>query len=325
MNGKLRKITGWLTNNPIVIASVSLMIIMAIFVPEFASAANITTILGQMSYLGIATVGLAIVLIGGGNDLSIGSVISITGVLGVSMMINSTGAFTVPGGVLVTLGVGLGIGLINGVMVAYLKINAFMMTLITQMLFEGIALLLTDAKTITGVPEGFLAIGNTKIIGIPLSVFIMLIVFVVGQYILSNTKYGRKLFATGANMKAARLVGIKTNRMLLSAYLICGFLGGISGLIMTCRLGVGSPSSGSNIIMEIMSAAIIGGNSLFGGKGTAVGAAFGALLLCLISNGMTLLGIEYTVTMIVKGLIILFAVTVDMMNKKLAAKRLLAA
>jgi ribose transport system permease protein len=325
MNKVIKKTTGWLNANPIVVASLFLMIIMALFVPKFANIGNIMTVLGQMSYLGIATVGLAFVLIGGGNDLSIGSTITISGVLGAMVMVNMSGAFTVGAGVAITLATGLAIGLINGIMVAYLKINAFMMTLITQMLFEGIALLITDAKTITGIPANFVAIANTQLLGIPVSIYLMLAVFVIGQFILTSTAYGRKLFATGANAKAAKLVGINTEVMLLSAYLICGLLGGVSGIIMTCRLGVGSPSSGSNIIMEIMSAAIIGGNSLFGGKGTVVGAAFGSLLLCLISNGLTLLGIEYTVTMIVKGLIILFAVVIDMMNLRLSAKKLLAA
>lgn len=325
MKNGIKMVTGWLNANPIVIASLSLMIIMFIFVPNFATAANITTVMGQMSYMGIATVGLAFVLIGGGNDLSIGSVISISSVFGVMVMTNVAGNFSVPLGVIVMIVTGLVISLINGVMVAYLKINAFMMTLITQMLFEGVALLVTDAKTITGVPGVFLTTANIRILSIPLSVFVMLAIFIVGQYILSKTTYGRRLFATGANAKAAKLVGVKTGRMLLSAYLICGLMGGIAGIIMTARLGVGSPSSGSNIIMEIMSAAIIGGNSLFGGKGTIIGAAFGALLLCLISNGLTLLGIEYTITMIVKGAIILFAVVIDMMNTKLSAKRLLTA
>lgn len=320
-----KKIYEWLNSNPIVIASLLLMVLMVIFVPKFATFSNLMIVLGQMSYLGIATIGLSFVLIAGGNDLSIGSIISLSSVLSVSAMISMNQPFTVATGVIVALLTGLLIGLLNGIMVAYLRINAFMMTLITSMLFEGITLLITDAKTIKGIPDGFVAIGNTKILGMHTSVYIMLVITIISQFILTRTTYGRKLFATGANPRGAHLVGVKAKAMLLSAYLISGLFGGIAGLIMTCRLGVGSPSSGSNIIMEIMSAAIIGGNSLFGGKGTAVGAVFGALLLCLISNGLTLLGVEYTITMIIKGLIILGAVTIDMLNARISTKRLFEA
>ncbi|MEG2188624.1 MAG: ABC transporter permease [Christensenella sp.] len=313
-------VTG-IKNNPIIIASLAIFAVMLLFVPKFATADNLMSLLGQMSYLGIATVGLAFVLVGGGNDLSIGSIMTITGV--VAAMCMSAG-MPIAMAIIIALAVGAGIGVLNGVFVAGLGVNAFMMTLITQMLFEGIALAITNATSITGLPETFVAMPYETILFIPIPIVIMLAVYIVGHIVLTKSVYGRELFVTGANAKAAKLVGIKIGAVLLGAYVISGILGGVAGIIVTSRLGVGSPASGSNIILDIISAAVIGGNSLFGGKGSIIGAAFGVLLLGLISNGLTLLGAEWATTMIIKGLIILLAVGIDVMSSKLMTKKMLA-
>ncbi|MEG0382658.1 MAG: ABC transporter permease [Christensenella sp.] len=313
-------VTG-IKNNPIIIASLAIFAVMLLFVPKFATADNLMSLLGQMSYLGIATVGLAFVLVGGGNDLSIGSIMTITGV--VAAMCMSAG-MPIAMAIIIALAVGAGIGVLNGAFVAGLGVNAFMMTLITQMLFEGIALAITNATSITGLPETFVAMPYETILFIPIPIVIMLAVYIVGHIVLTKSVYGRKLFVTGANAKAAKLVGIKIGAVLLGAYVISGILGGVAGIIVTSRLGVGSPASGSNIILDIISAAVIGGNSLFGGKGSIIGAAFGVLLLGLISNGLTLLGAEWATTMIIKGLIILLAVGIDVMSSKLMTKKMLA-
>lgn len=318
VNGFLNGIRG----NPIVIASLGLAILMAIFVPQFASVGNIFTLLGQMSYLGIATVGLAFVLVGGGNDLSIGSVMTITGV--VAAMIMASGAPIIVG-VFGALVVGILIGALNGVFVAVLGVNAFMMTLITQMLFEGIALAVTSATSITNLPAAFIAMPDLCILYIPIPILIMAVIYVVGHVVLKHSVFGRKLTVTGANKNAARLVGVPVNQVLLEAYLLSGVLGALAGIILTARLGVGSPAAGSNIIMDVISAAVIGGNSLFGGKGSIVGVAFGVLLLGLISNGLTLLGVAWSWTMIIKGLVILLAVCIDVASVKLMSKKMLAA
>lgn len=321
MKNVIKKIGLVIKNTPIIIASFVLFVIMLLFVPRFATLDNLLSLLGQMSYLGIATVGLTFVLVGGGNDLSIGSVISITGVVAAMCMVSGMPAVLA---VVVALAAGLGIGLLNGVFVAGLGVNVFMMTLITQMLFEGIALAITSATSITGLPEAFISMPYKNILFIPVPIIIMLIVYLVGHVVLTKSVYGRKLFVTGANAKAAKLVGVSVEKVLLSAYLISGFLGALSGVIVTSRLGVGSPSSGSNIIMDVISAAVIGGNSLFGGKGSVVGTAFGVVLLGLISNGLTLLGVEWSITMVIKGLVILISVGIDVLSSKLLAKRMLA-
>jgi len=321
MKNVIKKIGLVIKNTPIIIASFVLFVIMLLFVPRFATVDNLLSLLGQMSYLGIATVGLTFVLVGGGNDLSIGSVMSITGVVAAMCMVSG-----MPEGlaVIAALAAGLMIGFLNGIFVAGLGVNVFMMTLITQMLFEGVALAITNATSITGLPESFISLPYETILFVPIPIIIMLIVYLIGHVVLTKSVYGRKLFVTGANAKAAKLVGVGVEKVLLGAYLISGFLGALAGVIVTSRLGVGSPSSGSNIIMDVISAAVIGGNSLFGGKGSVVGTAFGVVLLGLISNGLTLLGVEWSITMVIKGLVILISVGIDVLSSKLLAKRMLA-
>lgn len=306
---------------PIVIAVVGLMVIMALFIPRFATTNNMFTVLSQMSYLGIATIGLSFVLVGGGNDLSIGSIMTITGVVVAMLMASGIPVWIA---VCAALLVGALIGLLNGFFVAELGVNAFMMTLITQMLFEGIALAVTSASSIKNLPQSFISMPDMSLALIPVPVIIMLTIYIIGHVLLKHSVYGRKLIVTGANKKAANLVGINVNLVQMLSYVISGVLAATAGILLTARLGVGSPAAGSNIIMDVISAAVIGGNSLFGGKGSVVGAAFGVLLLVLISNGLALLGVAWSWTMIIKGLVILLAVCVDIASTKVMEKKMLA-
>ncbi|MCL2699835.1 MAG: ABC transporter permease [Defluviitaleaceae bacterium] len=320
MNKTLNSIRQGVNKNPIIIASLGLFVIMLLFVPRFATLGNFISLSGQISYLGIATVGLAFVLVGGGIDLSLGSVISITGVVTALMIVAGLPILVA---VLIALLLGAAIGLLNGFFIAVLGVNAFMMTLITQMLFEGIALIVTEAQSITGLPAVFVEMWYQTILYIPVPVLIMLFFFIIGHIVLTKSVFGRRLFVTGANKKAAKLVGVKADTVQMTAFIFSGLMGAIAGVILTSRLGVGSPAAGSNIILDIVSAAVIGGNSLFGGKGSIIGAAFGVLLLGLISNGLSLLGVEWAHTMIVKGAVILLAVIIDVVNSKVAQKQML--
>lgn len=315
----------WLLRNPVVIATFILIILMLLFVPSFATIQNLLTVAQQISVTGIAAVGLAYVLIGGGNDLSIGSVITFSSVMGAIVMKNIGSPLGLFLGVLTALIVGMLIGLFNGIMVSKIGVNAFMMTLITQMMLEGAALMVTNATAIGGLPSSFLAIGKSKVLGIPAPLYIMLVFFIIGQYVLKKVGFGRKLYATGANKKAAKLVGIPVERIITTSFIFSGFCAASAGIVLSSRLGAATPSAGSYLLLDIMSAAIIGGNSLFGGKGSVVGAAFGVLLLGLISNGLNLLGVSYNATMIVKGGIILFAVVLDYLKERISAKKLLQA
>jgi ribose transport system permease protein len=238
-------------------------------------------------------------------------------------MLRITGGGATVTGLICILAVSVLFAAINGYFVAYLKVNAFMMTLITQFLFRGLALLLTNSLSIKGLPEGFISLGKATLWGVPVSIFIMLAFFAGGQFVLSKTSYGRKIIATGANEKAARLVGISTNGVLFKAYLFGGLCNAVSAIILVGKLSVANPTMGNDLFLDIISAAVIGGCSLFGGKGSVVGAAFGVLLFGLISNGLNMLGVPYQDTKWIKGLIILIAIAMDTVNEKLTARSML--
>jgi len=316
-------IKNWIRRYPVAVVAILAAIGMSIFVPGFATSTNLTAVGAQLSYIGICTTGLAFILIGGGNDLSLGTAMSASAVISGLVMINVGSKMSTPLGIIVILLMGMLFAAINGYFVAYLKVNAFMMTLITQFLFRGLALLLTNSLSVTGLPEGFVMIGRTTILGIPISIFVMLGFFIVGQFLLSKTTYGRKLFATGANEKAAKLVGISTSMVLFKAYLFGGICNAVSAIILVGKLKVANPTMGNDLFLDIISAAVIGGNSLFGGKGSIVGAAFGVLLFGLISNGLNILGVPYQDTKWIKGLIILLAISMDTINEKLSARNML--
>lgn len=316
------KLVDFLINNPAMLASAILAALMFFFVPHFATLQNIVTVSQQMSVYGIAVVGLAFVLICGGNDLSIAANItfaSIAAALVMTRIYPQGGAVT---GVAAAVLVGCLVGVANGFLVAKVGINPFMMTLIMSMLLEGLGILVTDAAAIGGLPGSYIAIGNSSVIGVPLPIFIVLAFFVFGQFILKKTVFGRKIYAVGGNKKAAQLAGIPADRMLIATYVFCGFCAAVSGVVLSSRLFAATPSPGTYMMLDIISAAIIGGNSLFGGKGSVVGAAFGVILLSLISNGLNLLGVNYNMTMIAKGMVILFAVVLDAYKGKFALMRM---
>ena len=308
---------------PIAGISILLFVIMALLVPKFFTAKNLATVGAQLSYVGISATGMAFILIGGGMDISTGTAMSLSGILSGLVMAQITSGWSTVAGVAVVLGAGIACGALNGFFVAKLRVNSFMMTLITQMAFMGAALWLTNSKSVTGIPEAYVSLGSVKVWGIPISLFLLLAFFILGQLFLSRTGYGRRLFATGANIRAARLVGINTFSILFKAYLFGGFCNAVGAIILTGKLGVANPTMGNDLFLDIMSAAVIGGCSLFGGKGSVVGTAFGVLLLGLISNGLSLLGVEYQATTVVKGGVILAAIVLDTIQSQISARKML--
>ncbi len=318
------KIGALVQRYPIIPIAVLFFVVMVLFVPAFRTGTNLASFSAQMTYIGIAAAGLSFILIAAGNDLSCGMAMSANGVMTALIMtkIGSNVGGTVAGFISVFV-IGLALAAINGYFIAYMKINNFMMTLITQYCYKGLALILTGSKSVTGLPSGFLNIASAKIIGIPLSFIVLILIYVVGQVILSKTRYGRELFATGANERAARLVGINTSLTFFKAYLFGGFCNALSTIVLIGKLGVVNPTMGNELFTDIISSAIIGGNSLFGGKGSVIGTAFGVVVIGLISNSLNLLGVSYQNQKWIKGIIILVAIVLDTVQGKLAAKRML--
>jgi len=298
---------------------------LSIFIPSFLTVRNMLTMGRQLAVIGIAAVGLTFVMISGNSvDLSIGSIISLSGVICCYIMTHMTNEpVAIALGLIAALLVGLLIGLLNGVMVAGVGINPFIMTVITQMFFEGVALSITKGNTIGLLPKPFLQIAKAEVFGIPTLIFVLLLFILVGQYVFRKHSIGRIIYAVGSNKKAAELVGISATGVQILCYMFSGFCGGIAGVILSSRLSSASSAMGANILLDIISAVIIGGASIFGGKGTVFGTMVGVLIIGLIGNAINLLGISHNLSMVLKGLIVLFAVIMDVVRENTSKKRLL--
>lgn len=314
----------WLSDNPMFFAVIIIYTVMALSIPYFFTGGNLLSILQQITIIGIAATGLTFVIISAGNDLSIGSNMTMSAItaiytmvkLGETMPMNAAVVI----GILAGMCVGALIGLVNGIMVARVGCNPFIITIVMSMLVEGIAIFLTKASSIRA-PGEFSAISKGSVLGIPNLVVVLVIFYLVGHFILQKTTFGRKVYAVGANANAARLVGINVSNMSLTLYVICGMTGAFAGIIMASRVGAATQAMGGYLFLDVMSAVIIGGTSLFGGKGNMLGTFLGVMILGMISNGFNLIGVEYNQTLIVKGVVILVAIMIEFTKEKFDSRK----
>lgn len=300
------------------------IIIFALLSENFLSIRNLMNVARQSTYLIVVTIGQMLVLLTGGFDLSVGTILSLSSVAGAMAMAAMNAAF--PGSIalviLVGLSVGclagLSIGVVNGIGVSILKVNPFMMTLGMASVGFGIALYLTGGVPVYGLPEEFSDIfGFASILGIPTPVIITLVIIIVMYFLVNWTKIGRYFYAVGGNIKAASLSGINTKLILFLAYLFCSSLVTISGLLMTARLETGEANIGVSMPLESIAACVIGGVSLRGGVGRVENAVLGALFIGLIQNGMNLARIESYLQTVVIGLLLIVAVSTDQFRQQL--------
>ncbi|AKL93839.1 ribose transport system permease protein RbsC [Clostridium aceticum] len=283
-----------------------LCIFMAIISEQFLTTSNLVNVARQVSINGILAVGMTFVILTGGIDLSVGSVMAFTGTIMAGMMINSG----LPPTVAVIIGIALGafIGYLNGIFVAYAKIPAIIVTLAMMEIPRGLALLYTGGYPLSGLPRSFAFIGRGYILGIPMPVVIMIIVYILAYVILNHLPLGRYIYAIGGNEEAVRLSGVKVKRYKIIAYLISGFTASISGIILTSRLMSGQPMAGVGFELDAIAAVVLGGTDIAGGRGHILGTLLGALLMGVLSNGLNLMGVSPYVQRVFKGLIILVAI-----------------
>jgi len=282
----------------------------------FFSVRNITNILGQISLPAIAAVGLALLVITGEVDISIGSLQAFVALPMVTLM-NATGSFLL--GAVAALITGAAIGVINGLLVTKLKINSLIVTLGMYYALRGAVYLVTGKVPITGEVEGdlFFAIGNLKLFGIiPYSSMLMIIIIVVFGYIMRNTTYGRRLYAVGGNTEVASFIGINTNRMKFSAFVICSTLASVSAVLLASRLGSAQHLAGLGFEFQVVAAVVLGGVSLSGGKGSLLGAFIGVAIMGIIQNGLGMLNVETMFQLVITGGIIILAVAIDELKKR---------
>lgn len=294
----------------ILLLIVAVIVVSPILTPHFLTGNNLLNLLRQTSYTAIAAIGMFFVILTGGIDLSIGAIMQVVGMTSIIMLINGFSVWTT---LLSVFTLGAAVGLINGALVTYGRLQPFIVTLVMQNIMNGTVLVITKAGSISGdVPATFTDIGTGYIGSIPVPVIIMILVCVVTVFVMSKTIFGRQLYVMGSNSVAAFNCGINVNLLRVLAYLICALLATLSGILTVARVGAFQPSTthggASGKELDAIAAVVIGGASLTGGKGSVIGTLMGALLYGVLSNLFPLLGINSYVQLLIQGLIIIAAI-----------------
>lgn len=301
----------------ILIALVVLCLVLAFVSENFLSSRNIINVLRQTSINGILAIGMTFVILTRGIDLSVGSVVALTGVVAASFATTSSSAF-IPGTpymavVPLVIGVltGMAMGAISGLAVARYAVPAFVATLGMLSAARGLTLIYSDGRPIPALTDGFRWIGTGDIAGIPLPIILFALVFVVSHFVLTRTRFGRHVYAAGGNPHATKVSGISVSRIRFAVYVISGALAGIAGMILAARTGSALPQAGVAYELDAIAAVVIGGTSLAGGIGRVTGTVIGALLIGVMNNGLDLLGVESYYQQVIKGALIVAAVMLD--------------
>lgn len=297
-----------------------LIILFGCLQPEsFLTMSNFFTVVRQSSIMGIATIGLLFVMIAGGIDLSLGSVISLESVLA-AVLLTKFGMGLFPAYALGLLATTL-IGLVTGIIIVKTNIFPMIGTLALQIILQGAAYLICGGMPVSNLPSSAKVVGQGYVGMIPLPVILFIVVIIIAGIVLNRTYIGRHFYAIGSNEEAARLSGINTGKLKVATYAIGGFLSGLAGLIMLARISSGQPTAGKNMEMDCLTAAVIGGVSLTGGEGRISTAVCGVLIIGVLTNGMTILNISEYYQLIIRGCIFLGAVCLDGIQKQLAGRK----
>ena len=310
----LRKALQFFLKYGILVLFSLLVVILAITSKNFLSIANVTNVLLQTSVIGVIAIGMTFVIITGGIDVSVGSVVAIASAAGVGL-IKFMGAPWWLGMLCIVL-VGIVFGLINGVSVTYLRMPAFLVTLSTMGIGRGLTLVMSGGRSWHALPPQFGAISTTTIAGFPVMIPAVVVMYVLSYVVLQRTAYGRKLFALGGNKESARVSGISVKRIEMVAYVVCGSLAGVAAIFQTARLNSFWAAMGTGFEFQAIAAVVIGGTSLAGGIGTTWGTLMGVLLMGVINNALNLWGIPANWQDVARGTIIFIAVMLDALRTR---------
>jgi ribose/xylose/arabinose/galactoside ABC-type transport system permease subunit len=319
-----------------------------LFMPFIASERNLANISSNMWPLLALVLGQMFVLILGGIDLSQTSIMALTSVVGGMLMTTqldptlfeksplwgillspqgspiSGTVLAVPLGILAMLAVGVLVGLLNGLAVARFRMPAFMVTLVSMMFFSGLAIFLTKSENIMYLPRGFTTLGAGPVGSVPYSFFVVLVLAAAAQVVLKHTVLGRWFFAVGRSIRTSAVSGVPTERVIILGYVFSGFCAAVASVLYSARLACGRPTLGQNLLLDVIGAAVIGGISLFGGKGKVLWAFFGVLFFVLLSNALSMLALPFYAEPVVKGAVILLAALLDVTRTRLLAREVLA-
>jgi ribose transport system permease protein len=311
----LRKLFGYRLSG-VVSAAIVVVILSSITSEYFLTPYNITIIIRDLAFIGLVALGQTMVLLTGEIDLSVGAVAGLCAVTAGVFMVQ----FHYPPFLTVFAGIGVGAlcGLINGLLVTKLRLNALVVTLGTMGIFSGLNLVVTRGKAITGIPKQIYFLGQGIVLGVPMPLVIMVAVLVFISVLSAKTAFGRHLYAIGDNMEAARLVGIRADRIKATAFVISGALSAMAGILMVARLGSAQPSIGQVWQLPSIAAAVIGGVALTGGVGHPIGSIVGAVIIGVIENIIILLGVSPYWQTVVSGSVVVIAISIDAIQRRIS-------
>ena len=298
----------------ILVALAALVIVLSLATDNFLSPYNAVVVSRQAAFVGLVALGQTLVLLVGGIDLSVGAAAGLSAIVG-ALMLTAAGInpyLIIP----LTMLFGAGLGLINGVFVAGLRLNPFIVTLATWEIFAGMTLVITKGYPIRPLGDQFTYFGKGDLFGIPFPVVIFVLVGIFLIWLLTQTRFGRNVFAVGGNREAAILAGIHVKRVEMIAFALAGMFAALAGILYASRMDAGQPSVGEGWLMGAITAAILGGTSLRGGQGSITGTMLGALLLAVLANGTVLLNVSGFWQRVIVGFVVLLAVLVDLFRHK---------
>lgn len=292
------------------IALLLLVVVIGVISPDFRTFNNLISLLRQSSINGLIAFGMTCVILTGGIDLSVGSVLALSTMLSAGMIAGGVPPVLAMAAALV---LGTGLGLVSGVLVTKGRLQPFIATLITMTVYRGLTMIYANGKPISNLGDDpvLTGIGKKAFLMIPVPVWILILVFGLFLFMLTKTAFGRKIYATGSNWKAAQLAGVNISKTKLVVYGLSGLMASISGLILLSRLGSAQPTLGSGYELDAIAAVALGGTSMNGGRGKIYGTLIGVLIIAVLNNGLNILGVSSYYQDVIKGLVILLAVLSD--------------
>jgi len=291
--------------------------VFALAAPHFFTADNLLNVSLQASITAIIAAGMTFVILTGGIDLSVGSVVALSGIVATATLkAGLPGAIALPLAIGAALSFGAVSGGLAGALVARFSVAPFIVTLALMTVWRGVGFLVTEGRPVWDLPASFGALGGARPLGVPLPTFVMAAVFIAAHVALTSTRFGRHVVAVGGNPEAARLAGIRTRRVVASVYVLCGALAAASGVLLASRMNSGQPNAGLMYELDVIAAVVVGGTSLSGGRGSIAGTFLGAMLIAVLRNGLNLLDVNSYVQQVVVGGVILLAVLFDPVRRK---------
>lgn len=283
------------------------------FESTFLNWDNLSQVVRALSFIAIMAVGQSVVIISNGIDLSVGSVLGFSGVITAFLLSEN---YSIPVAMAAGMGAGLACGLTNGLLITRVNLPPFIVTLGMMSIARGLSFALTGGETIRGLPHEFLAIGQGEFFHIPITVILMVVVAIIVSLLLKHIPWGRYVYAIGGNEEAATYSGVRVGLMKVVIYGLCGLTAGIAGVLFTSRFGVGQSTAGIGYELDVIAAAVIGGVSLSGGRGTILGAMVGSVLMGVLRNGLVLMNVSAYWQQVAIGMVILIAVVLDRRSKR---------